>query len=423
MKPALRAACLVSLVAMGITGSAQGPSQPRPPRRVDVPTPDLAVLPLPYFDGAHAIWGSTGQDAQGHIWIGVTTGGISPNSAHLFEYVPGTGAFIDRGNVVAELERAGVLREGEGQSKIHSKIIPGPGNYLYFASMDEDGEHDDGSKLPAWGGHLWRMNLATHRWQHLLATKEALIAVNGAGRYIYALGYFGHILYQYDTATGKIARIEVGSVDGHISRNFLVDKRGHVYVPRLASATGPDDKNRVVRVGLVEFGPDLKELRQTPFQSDHYLTGNNPTETHGIVGLQMMPDGTIYFTTHVGYLYRVTPPSGSGPAVDTMPADVVGLGWFHPDGSAYPASLFTNAAGTTLSSVVQRSYKPFDWVTCDLAHTQCEVASLSIPGVSEQQQRKTLLYGSSTRDATGGHYVVGIGADYHPIVLRIQGGK
>jgi hypothetical protein len=31
-----------------------------------------------------------------------------------------------------------------------------------------------------------------------------------------------------------------------------------------------------------------------------------------------------------------------------------------------------------------------------------------------------LLYGSSTRDASGGHYLVGMGPGYRPIVLRIQ---
>ncbi len=126
-----------------------------------------------------------------------------------------------------------MLREGAHQAEVPLKIIEGPDGYLYFASMDEDGENPDGSQLPTWGGHLWRMNLRTHRWEHLLATKEALIAAGGAGRYVYALGYFGHVLYQYDTETNRTARVEVGSVDGHISRNFLVDRRGHVFVPRL----------------------------------------------------------------------------------------------------------------------------------------------------------------------------------------------
>ena len=107
--------------------------------------PDATVVPLPYFEGAHAIWGATGQDSRGHIWFGVTTGGLTPNSAHLIEYVPETGRFTDRGDVVGELRRAGRLRAGEAQAKIHSKIVQGPDNFVYFASMDEEGENADGS--------------------------------------------------------------------------------------------------------------------------------------------------------------------------------------------------------------------------------------------------------------------------------------
>ena len=69
-----------------------------------------------------------------------------------------------------------------------------PDGFLYFASMDEEGENANGSRLPTWGGHLWRMNQATYKWEHLLAAREALIAVAGGGKYIFSLGYFGHVL-------------------------------------------------------------------------------------------------------------------------------------------------------------------------------------------------------------------------------------
>ena len=39
---------------------------------------------------------------------------------------------------------------------------------------------------------------------------------------------------------------------------------------------------------------------------------------------------------------------------------------------------------------------------------------------NESVTSRMLLYGSSTRDASGGHYLVGMGPGYHPIVLRIQ---
>lgn len=34
--------------------------------------PDAVRVPLPDFPGNDAIWGATGRDDRGHIWIGVT---------------------------------------------------------------------------------------------------------------------------------------------------------------------------------------------------------------------------------------------------------------------------------------------------------------------------------------------------------------
>lgn len=396
---------------------------PQSPARVEARSPSVTALPLPYFDGAHAIWGATGQDSRGHIWFGVTTGGIAPNSAHLIEYVPETGRFTDRGNVVEELRRADVLRRGEQQAKIHSKIIEGADGYLYFASMDEDGENPDGSQLPTWGGHLWRMSLRTHRWQHLLATKEALIAAGGAGRYVYALGYFGHVLYQYDTETNRTARIEVGSVDGHISRNFLVDRRGHVFVPRLAAepAGARPGPGRRVDVTLVEFGTNLLERRSTSLLPEHDLGSDNPTNAHGIVGLQEMADGSIYFTTHAGYLFRIVPPSADAAGIgQSVPAEVTGVSWLHPDGPSYPASLFTSDGRTAISSLARRHRRPWEWVTCQVPSLACSTATLVVPGRDEAALNRTLLYGSATRDAAGGHYLVGVGNDARPVILRVR---
>ena len=122
-------------------------------------SPKIRNIPIPAFPGSYAIWGATGSDSRGHIWVGVSSKGVEIPSAHLFEFVPETDQLIDRGDVVSELKRAGVWREGEGQQKIHSKIVQAIDGHLYFASMDEQGENEDGSKLPTWGSHLWRLKL------------------------------------------------------------------------------------------------------------------------------------------------------------------------------------------------------------------------------------------------------------------------
>ena len=387
---------------------------PRP--MIESVGPQVAQLGLPPFDGSHAIWGSTGQDETGHLWFGVTADGTATPSAHLFEYDPSADQFTDRGDVVTQLTAAGVARKGEHQAKIHSRIVQGPDRYLYFSSMDEEGEHEDGSQLPRWGGHLWRMKLDTHKWEHLLATPEALIAVGAGDRFVYALGYFGHVLFQFDTKSREVKRLAVGSAAGHVSRNFVVDYRGHAYVPRV----------RVESVSLVELGTDLQELKETPLEPEHYFQGG-PTATHGITGLQEMADGSWYFTTHVGFLYRIQPPLRSA-NVDHTAATVTRVGWLHPDGATYVASLFTADGSDTLLALAhniisQGATGRYQWLTFELKNGVSRVAPFSVGNLDDAVMSRSLLYGSSTRDGQGNHYVVGMtsagGGRTVPVVLRV----
>ena len=94
-----------------------------------------------------------------------------------------------------------------------------------------------------------------HKKHH--ETPEALIAVAVGDRYAYALGYFGHVLFQFDTATRDVKRIPVGSVGGHVSRNFIADYRGHAFVPRLRVDAEPLGR-RSARVSIVELGSNLE---------------------------------------------------------------------------------------------------------------------------------------------------------------------
>ena len=333
------------------------------------------------------------------------------------------GITTDRGDVEGELRRLGLLRPGEHQAKIHSKIVQGPDGCLYFASMDEEGENENGSRLPTWGGHFWRLRLATGRWEHLGATAEALIAVAGGDRFIYALGYFGHVLYQYDTKSGQMRRLQVGSVDGHISRNFFSDYRGHVYVPRLRAE--PAATGRQIKVSLVEMGTDLREISETPIEADRYLEANDATGSHGIIALQPMADRSIFFTTHRGYLYRVVPPAPAAGPVSRAQRRSRAVGWLHPDGAMYTPGLFTSDGARTLFGLARTPAGPYQWLTCSVEGAPCRLASLALPGVDATRLNRTLLYGSATRDGQGGHYVVGStlapdGRTFEPIVLKVE---
>lgn len=346
--------------------------------------PGVAPVTIPDFAGSFAIWAATGRDARGHIWIGASAALVDIPSAHLWEYIPEEKRLIDRGNVVEELKRAGKYRPGEGQMKIHSRIVQAADGYLYFASMDEQGEKEDGSRPPTWGGHLWRLHADTGAWEHLLSAPEALIAVAGMDRHIFALGYFDHIVYHFDCETKRSHSVRVGAVGGHVSRNLLADDRGHVYVPRLRS-TGAE---------LVELDSSLKEVAATPLE--HYLGEGAPHHSHGIIGFQYLVNRSLVFTTHQGHLYQIQPPA------DKKPAAVTALGWMHPDGPAYVPSLFTFDGKRHVLGMAHRPDR-FDWVVFDLVTGRSRV----VPWEAGKGRDGWDLYGSLTRDNEGAFYVGG----------------
>jgi hypothetical protein len=380
------------------------PSQaPKSSEGVTARSPLVEVLKPPDYWGAYAIWGATGNDAQGHVWIGITSNDDSSASAHLYEFDPDANTFADRGNVVAELQRLGLRRPGEKQMKIHSRIVVAQDGYQYFSSMDETGEAEDGSKLPTWGGHLWRRGRTTG-WEHLAATREALIAVATGGPYVYALGYFNQVLYQFDTRTRRLRSVAAGAIGGHVSRNFFVDARGHAFVSRITRTNGNQ-----ASASLVEFDPALTELGAQPL-AEYFEAA--PDDSHGIVAVHPGPNGVWFFATGKGRLYQIEPrPTGTATLTD--------LGWFHPGGPRYVASMFRDDRSGALYGVASHSGngdQQFEWIT----HVPNGlVTAAPFPyGNTPQFPNGALLYGSMTRDAKGRFYVVG-SMNYKPVILRV----
>ena len=431
-------------------------------------SPRLKVIPLPDFPGANAIWGATGRDRRGHIWFGVSAEG-GDHSAHLFEYDPDVDQVIDRGDVLSQLRAAGLQKPGERQIKIHSRIVPGDDGYLYFSSTDEEGERSDGSAPPKWGSHLWRLRPGQNRWEHLRWVQEGLTAVAGGGRWIYALGLWDHVLYQYDTQTKALGKVTVGSVGGHMSRNLIADLRGHVFVPRLsegraaprvarkdqpdkpaaklpslpagssrignvrrnadgkivlsepavptggprASAPAPPKARSEVSVTLVEFDPTLREIGATPL--DNYLDAGRPSESHGIIGLVYLADGSMVVSIHKGYLYRITPQ-------DSGPSRIDALGHLDPLSPDYAPSLFTFAGERYLLGVTRsKRDRKHVWLVYDLESGRSRRVDFPVDG-------NPLIYGSITRDLAGRFYVAGrrripASQRFEPLLLQLDTNK
>ncbi len=375
--------------------------------------PSLRILAVPPLPRASAIWGATGRDSRGHIWFGVSAQSGEGPSAHLCEYIPESGEMVDRGDVVEQLRRAGIARAGEGQKKIHSKILQADDGHLYFASMDEDGEREDGSRLPTWGSHLWRLRLADNRWEHLFAAPQALIAVAAAPGRVYALGYFDHVLYQYNCRTGATRSVRVGAAGGHVSRNFLVDNRGHAYVPRMRARPGAAAE---LATTLVEFDEQLREVHETPIS--HY-TKTRDESSHGIIGVQPLADRSLVFATDRGFLYHIKP-RAEGPAA------VEELGWFHPRGEAYVASLFTYDGVRHVMGLSRRQWHNedrYEWLVYDLVARSSRAVAVNIPTLEGRPLLQLLLYGSMTRDNRGNFYLGGVHHRDHrdwPILIQAE---
>jgi hypothetical protein len=407
---AVAAVGLTLWAASGETASPTLSPEARMGTLYTAPPADFALAPrikeVPVDIPADAIWGSTGRDFSGHIWFGVSTredGG----SAHLLEYNPDTGEVKDRGDVVGELKQGGVYRAGEGQIKLHTKIVQAADGYLYFASFDEEGEDPARAIAPKWGGHFWRYRPGSRHWEHIKAVPQALVAVAGNGNWIYALGYWDHVLFQYDVQRRTWREMKVGSVPEHVSRNFVVDARGHAYVPRVREWKPGEPKaspNQQIYAELVEFDTDLREVASTPL-----LDYGVERSSHGLIGLAYLNGGSIVVSTHLGHLYRIVPPAGAGAA------KVEGVGFVHPGGFSYAASLFP-IDGTRYLAAVAQVRSGFDWIIYDLETRKSHAQKFNF-------SRASLLYGSSTRDDKGRFYVVGqqrVGGAGKPLVLQID---
>ena len=366
--------------------------------------PKAVYIPTPEFDGSNSIFGAVGRDSRGHIWFGISAKGVETPSAHLFEFDPATGKMTDRGDVVSALKSTGVYRDGDQQMKIHSRIVQADDGHIYFASMDEEGEEVEPEVLPTWGGHLWRLRLPERKWEHLARTPEALIAAAEGGRWVYALGYWGHVLYQYDCKTGKVRKVKVGAFDGHVSRNILADPRGHVYVPRVTPGANGDGAEAV----LIEYDENLKEVAQLPLA--HYLKGS-PGKSQGITGFVKLPGGAIAFLTQYGHVALLRPSA-------TGPATIKNIGWLHPRGRSATHSLFTDSTGQYLMGAAKRG-KRYQWVVYDLKTRQGRTFPFRI-GLEDPKSHRRDLYGTAVRDNAGACYLVGGNSGRNPIVVQVR---
>ena len=100
-------------------------------------------------------------------------------------------------------------------------------------------------------------------------------------------------------------------------------------------------------------------------------------------------------------------------------ADVVDLGWFHPAGARYVASMFRDERTGSLHGVAapnSNGTRSFEWVSRTPGGEASAVALRF--GTGTQLPTGALLYGSMARDAAGNVYVAGTMA-YKPLIVQV----
>lgn len=363
--------------------------------------PNVTQLEFPIISEGAVLWGATGRDDFGNIYFGVSSNSKNVGTAFLYQYSPQSNNMIKQSDVISQLENAGLYKKGVSQNKLHSKFYQADDGYLYFTSFDEKGENDEKGTLPKHGGHIWRKKPNDLNWEHLLATKEALIAVNTDGRYVYALGYWDHILYQYDTQIQKFNKISVGAINGHVSRNFLVSQNGSVFVPKVERSV-----ENMLKVNLNEYDTELNIVASHPLE--HYLYEKEHSK-HGIVSYINMKNGDMYFVTAVGALYKVSLNSHDKYHV-TFEAF---LSETSKKGSYFPSLFSINGENFLVTLGRLPKSKHYSWFVYETSTKTTAIYDF------ENISRDFLLYGSVTRDDFGGLYVVGLNRnEQKPVILK-----
>jgi hypothetical protein len=352
----------------------------------------LTEIPIPDVPGGYAIWSGVSSDRTGHHWFAVSSKGVHEASAHVFELEPASTRPVDRGDVIFQLRTAGRLQVGEHQGLICSPILQAADGNLYFASLGEEQPWPDGSRPPRWGSHLWRLRLPMRRWEHLAAVPEGVAALACHGKYLYSLGYPGHVLSQYHLKTGQRKHVDVGSAAGHICRSLICDSRGHVYVPCLK---GPRQNGKLAEVVLSEFDEQLREVPATPAQFHQA----DQAQSRGSTGHDATADGAVFFTTQSGGLYRLCGRDAEGAQVECL---------VDSDDTASVAILPSAADAVEHRLVIvafrSRDSEAFsEWIAYDLGLSRSAV----LPGVRVSVPSSLEFCGLAAIDRTGTLYLAG----------------
>jgi hypothetical protein len=367
-------------------------------------------------EGGDSIWGALGVTTTTDVWVGIS--GSGSKGGQLLSLTAVDNVARSRGSAVDQRSPGQSQEANQHQNKIHSRIREADDGFVYFTSMNETGESWRDNRLPQYGGRLWRLQPEKKAWEQVMTTPEALIALETTGRYVYALGYWGHVLYQFDTQSGRTERLQIGSDCGHVSRNFLVDLREHAYVPKVISKTGSTEcRAEDMVVSLAEVSPTMQVIAEHALPD--YLGNTTAHQSQGITAYAYRQDTSIIFSNMNGDLYHLI-------AHGDQPALVLPLGKLLPGAKSQITNL-VNLDGKSLlgaAAVLRGKHeKGLHWLVHDTSTMDTEAIPINLPP-DLQQFKAILLYGSGIRDGQGHAYVGGRiqhqDGKIRPLLLRLS---
>jgi hypothetical protein len=182
----------------------------------------------PGFPNSHSTWGDIGYNSHfNSVYIGVTN---HADSVGLFEY----DIRNDRMSLNGFIGKMANLRDFQWQGKIHSKILTGPDNHVYFATDGGESreeylmEHPHGYA----GGYVMKWDPETKTLKNLgnLLQYESIkdIEIDHETGIIYAITYPQVHFILYNPVENQIKDLgRLGS--SHVPRVMFTDKWGNCY--------------------------------------------------------------------------------------------------------------------------------------------------------------------------------------------------
>ena len=307
----------------------------------------------------------------------------------MYKLEPITQSIERQSDVITQLKQSNVYTNGTSQNKLDSKFYQANDGYVYFTSTDENGVNSTKGILPTSGSHFWRKKPESENWEHLLATKEALIALNSDGRFVYALGYWNHVLYQYDTLSQRFNRRTVGSIKGHVSYNFIVDNNERVFVPKVER-----DANGSILSSLMEYDSNLNLIDIHPIE--HYWTDDKHMR-RGIVAYAHMKNGDVYFITGLGALYKLSVSNNDKRNLEFISF----IDEANQPGGYFPSLFSIDGSDFLVGLGKLPDNKTYSWFIYQISSKTLVTYNL------ETLDNSFLLFGSLTIDNEGNMYMVG----------------